>query len=330
MNLFLDTNIFLNFYHYSNDDLEQLKKLAQLIKNHNILLLSTDQIQNEYQRNRENKISDALKSFKEQRIPNQFPQICKQYPEYEKLCEAVRNFEDNKKSTLDKIQTDIDNQKLAADTIITELFASATIFKINDEIIKKARDRYDLGNPPGKEHSYGDAVNWELLLENVKNKSDLFLISEDRDYYSKIHPNSPSDFLFNEWKRIKDSKIYIFKSLSDFFNEKFPTIKLETEEEKDKAIIEFANSRTFDMTHKAINKLRKYSEFSAEQVRKIIVASDINDQIFLIKDDPDVKAFLKKIINEYRDQIDDETLSSFNLRFLYFEKEFPHEFDIPF
>ena len=32
MNLFIDTNVFLSFFHLSNDDLEEIHKLAVLIE----------------------------------------------------------------------------------------------------------------------------------------------------------------------------------------------------------------------------------------------------------------------------------------------------------
>ncbi len=33
MNVFIDTNIYLNFYHFTSDDLGQLKQLIVVIKN---------------------------------------------------------------------------------------------------------------------------------------------------------------------------------------------------------------------------------------------------------------------------------------------------------
>jgi PIN domain len=71
MNLFIDTNIYLTFYHYSSDDLEELKKLAVAIKSGEITLYSTQQIQDEFKRNRESKIADALKRFNEQKLGTQ-------------------------------------------------------------------------------------------------------------------------------------------------------------------------------------------------------------------------------------------------------------------
>lgn len=82
MNLFIDTNVFLSFFHLSNDDLEEIHKLAVLIDKGDVTLWLTEQVKNEFKRNRESKISDAVKKLKEQKSKPQFPQICKDYEEY--------------------------------------------------------------------------------------------------------------------------------------------------------------------------------------------------------------------------------------------------------
>jgi hypothetical protein len=61
MNLFIDTNIFLSFYHLSSDDLEELRKLGVLLDKKKVTLLLPKQVIDEYRRNREVKIADALK-----------------------------------------------------------------------------------------------------------------------------------------------------------------------------------------------------------------------------------------------------------------------------
>ena len=40
MNLFIDANIFLDFYHLSGGDIEELKKLVALVENGDIVLFS--------------------------------------------------------------------------------------------------------------------------------------------------------------------------------------------------------------------------------------------------------------------------------------------------
>ena len=59
MKIFIDTNVYLKFYHYSNDELEELRKLIVLIEQGEILLYVPSQVFNEFTRNREVKIADA-------------------------------------------------------------------------------------------------------------------------------------------------------------------------------------------------------------------------------------------------------------------------------
>lgn len=40
MNLFIDANIFLDFYHLSGGDIEELKKLVALVENGDIVLFT--------------------------------------------------------------------------------------------------------------------------------------------------------------------------------------------------------------------------------------------------------------------------------------------------
>ena len=56
MNLFIDTNIFLSFYYLSSDDLEELNKLAVLLQQSEVTLFLTNQVVEEFRRNRENRL----------------------------------------------------------------------------------------------------------------------------------------------------------------------------------------------------------------------------------------------------------------------------------
>ena len=62
MNLFLDSNIWLSLYHFTNDDLEQFEKLKDMV-NKSIRLFVPQQVYREIVRNRESKLKDALKCF---------------------------------------------------------------------------------------------------------------------------------------------------------------------------------------------------------------------------------------------------------------------------
>jgi predicted nucleic acid-binding protein len=77
INLFIDTNVFLSFYHLTSEDLEELKKLTPLIDNEEIKLFLPDQVRDEFFRNRGAKIADAMKKLKEAKFTLSFPLFAK-------------------------------------------------------------------------------------------------------------------------------------------------------------------------------------------------------------------------------------------------------------
>ena len=226
MNLFIDTNIFLSFYHLTSDDLEELKKLAVLLRERKMQLLLPDQVIQEFRRNRENKIADALKRLRDQKLSLQFPQLCKDYDEYTRLRQLQKDYEGNHVELLRRIAEDVKNESLKADTTLQELFGLATRIAADDSIVDQARLRVEIGNPPGKSGSLGDAISWEALLTTVPNGQDLYLITDDKDYCSPLDGSVFNSFLLQEWEEKKESRLFYYRRLSSFFKERFPDIKL--------------------------------------------------------------------------------------------------------
>lgn len=308
MQLFIDTNIFLSFYHFKSDDLEELKKLNILIRQQKIKLLLTDQVIDEFNRNRENKIADAIKHLKDQRFNLQFPQLCKDYDEYERLREYQKQYEKEHNALLSKMSEDIKNRTLKADTIITELFSSGQQILTTDEILLAARLRMDIGNPPGKNGSLGDAINWEALLNTALEEEEIYFITDDKDYCSSINSEAFNEFLLREWNQKKKSQVIYHKQLSSLFKKSFPEIKLASELEKDFLIQEFANSGSFMYTHLTISKLNHYTDFTSAQLNRIVEAAGTNSQIAWIIEDEDVKNFLLRVISGKESHLDGDNL----------------------
>lgn len=332
MNLFIDTNVYLSFYHFSNDDLEELNKLSVAIDNKKIKLFITEHAISEYKRNRDAKIADALKRFVEQKAPTQFPQICKEYKEFDDLRKCLSAYEVYKSRILTSLKSDIEHRTLGADKIILDLFSRATTIPLKDEYFDKALRRHQLGNPPGKKDSIGDAVNWTCLASAVPENEEMFFISNDKDYFSVLAEENPCHFLVDEWKTQKGSEIWFYRSLSDFFREKFPDIKLASELEKELAIKNFVNSSSFDSTHKAIKKLTKFNDLTSEDINQIISASVTNNQIYLIKEDEDIRSFLFGLAENYEEEIDTDLWNAFQDTFTLEDNQPEYEFvdGIPF
>lgn len=311
--LFIDTNIYLTFYHFSSDDLEELKKLLVAVDNEKIKLYITQQVINEFRRNREAKIADALKFFNAQKLPDQFPQIFRAYEEYKTLRELLKLFSEARAALLATLTSDIDSNNCGADVIINGLFDKANIIELDDDIVEAAKIRVSLGNPPGIKNSYGDSINWELLLKHFPVDEELHFITEDtKDYSSKIEKGRLSEFLNLEWQENGKSTLYYYTKLSDFLRKEFPNIKLASELERELAINSFASSPNFANTKSAIRKLKNFTDFTDSEIIEIIEASTTNNQIYWIRSDSIVHNFLVGIIKGREDALDSELLEEFN------------------
>ncbi|MFA7681565.1 MAG: PIN domain-containing protein [Candidatus Peribacteraceae bacterium] len=309
----MDTNIFLDFYHFSGDDLDELKKLLDVIFKEEITLYLPSQVVDEFRRNREVKIKDAFSQLSTEKLEQPFPEFCKRYPEYEVMRRAAKDFKDAKSKMMEKILLDVKAQTLKADEVIRDLFSAAKKFE-TEKYVPIADKRMKLGNPPGKNGSYGDALNWECLLEVIPDNEDLFFISGDKDYKSlfesTIHP-----FLKDEWSKKKKSKVHFYEKLSDFFAEHQKNIKLEMEQRKNRLINNLLKSGSFRTTHHVISQLSKFRNFSDSEVNEIIRGSLENWEIRAVMTDEDVYDFLWKIVKDRKDVIEPDLLKEFIERY---------------
>lgn len=300
MKVFIDTNILLDIYHLSGADLEELRKLKKMVEKEKVKLLVSSQVVDEFWRNRERVISDALKSFKESKAVAKIPNIIRAYPEAKDLKASVNKTNEIVRALLEKTTEDIENDALKADAVVQELLSAVTIGEISDETIARAKRRCELGNPPGKKDSLGDGVNWEWLLEQEIDfwDDELIIISADGDYESELTKGKPREYLLREWStRNTGCKLVLVKSLTDFFAARFPGIQLAEEIDKAEEIERLENSSNFATTHKAVDALSKYDDFKDAEIKRIAAAYLENSQIAWILGDEDVKAFGRKVVD---------------------------------
>ncbi len=152
-------------------------------------------MRDEPKRNREVRINNALQRFKQTVLPVQLPSFMKGYEEFDEIKKVSDNLQTKSDTILDKVRKDISEYKLLADELINGIFRNSNVIETSKEIYDDARMRMALGNPPGKNKSIGDAVNWVILLEHVPNKKDLHIISEDGDFFSSSKKNNVHPFL---------------------------------------------------------------------------------------------------------------------------------------
>ena len=295
MQLFIDTNVFLSFYHMTNEDLIELQKLVRLIGEKEVILHLPQQVIDETWRNRAAKINDSLSPFQKAKFSLAYPSYCKAYEEYDKMRTLQKETEKQHANLIQKIEADVAKRNLKADILLNELFGMAKTIERSPSIIAKARERMDLGNPPGKKGSLGDAINWECLLESVPKGYTLILIADDSDFSSPLDTYKINEFLAQEWGR----GIIFYRRLSDFFKKHYPDINLETETQKDALIESLASSASFASTHAAIAALSKHNGFTQKQIEDIVSAVLLNNQVGWILGDDDVYVFYSMIHDKY-------------------------------
>lgn len=295
MHVFIDTNILLNFFHFSKDDLDTLSKVFANHEHGTATVYLTQQVCDEFRRNRENKIKDALKRFTDIKLAAQLPSFMKEYEEYESIRQLSTDLQTQVKSLRSKVDADILGEKLQADRLISDIFSRSEIISLTTEVYTEATIRMAIGNPPGKSGSIGDAINWTTLLKQVPSNQPLHVISEDGDFYSVINEDAVHPFLAEEWKRINGSKLFVYRTLAAFMKDQFDGVAFTFDSAKEALIDQLSTSRSFSSTHQYIAKLEDYSYFSLKEVERILAAAVDNDQFYRIRKDPDVSDFLNRV-----------------------------------
>lgn len=313
MNLFIDTNILLDFYHLSGSDIDELHKLIPHLVDKSLILYVPQQLCEEFKRNRDNKIQDAMNEFQKTKFKISFPAFCKLYPEYSELQEILKTANMKHAELYQKAISDVDAVALKADNVIAELFAKAQIIELSDDVYKNALLRFHKGNPPGKKKvTIGDEINWEALLEAVPMGDDLNFVTNDGDYSAAMDTNKINQFLDEEWSIKKKSSIIFHKSLQSFFKTSYPEIKLAGDAKKNALIEDLAKSGSFAMTHLIIGNLAQLNDFSASQVEQLIQIADMNNQVGWVIGDEDVLEFYTMLKAKFSEGVSPESLQTLN------------------
>lgn len=239
MQLFIDANIYLDYFRQSSERLQSLKALKKLLFKKKLTLLVPTQVKEEYLRNKEKTVEDSRKTLLSQITQFGFnpPTLIKEWREAKNIRKYLEKINKIHKNLVKKYDQEIEKETSQAEILIQDLFSIGKELKENKDILDKAFTRYLKGNPPRKsDNSYGDAIIWGLLLKEASG-DDLSIISRDGDF-SSIRKKQPilRVFLQKEWKDSSSKRIKLFTSLGEFINdfENKPTIKKEIIE-KEKA-----------------------------------------------------------------------------------------------
>ena len=300
--LFVDTNVFLSLYAFSDEDIEQFRKIFVLSQQGEIDFILPKQVVDEFWRNREAKIResyDRIKSYDRVKIPA----VVRDLPAAKAVMSAQNELGKAHSELVDGLLERASKHELSADKLIKEIFEKSTLIETTQEVLDRAKKRVLLGNPPGKSGSYGDAINWECVLTKVDIFDTLHFVSRDKDYASKLHEGSFNEFLDRELSELHVADVEYYSSLKEFIERHFPEVKIEAFLQAAEAVQALEQSGSFSSTHLAITRLNSCEVFSINQVKRLIVAGEENAQVSWILGDDDVFGFFKSLRDSYKDQL---------------------------
>lgn len=303
LHIFIDTNVLLSFYSFTQDDLTRLELLATQVEGGTFVILTTTHVRNEFRRNREAKIAESRKEFSSKRLDMKFPTLCDAYAETAELRRLAREYSQAHGRLVEKIDADAALRTLKADQLIERFFGGAKTIDVTADIVERARLRVDMGNPPGKRGSLGDALNWEALL-GYGVADQLVFVTDDADFYSPLNSDRPREFLVDEWGESVGHPIGFVRRLSEL-PEPVPHEALPAEDapdERDAAVSQLMDSGNFAWTHHAISELSRFDHFTARQVRNLVAATS-NSQVGWIIGDEDVRGFYQWLLETHKDSM---------------------------
>ena len=203
--IFIDTNIFLDFYRYNKND--NILNLFNEFKKYQKFLITTEQSIDEFNRNRDKTINDFIDILNSQLNTIYDKNFLSNLDGF---CDYIRSIKEANKSIKKMIDKCRDLMFNVNDDPVNKLFhlSCHKIFSRTNEIIFKAKQRKYIGNPPvSNKYTCCDEIIWETLLENCK--YNLIIISRDGTFVDN------SRFLKEEYKWRTSKKLEIVSTISD-------------------------------------------------------------------------------------------------------------------
>ncbi|MGH8062568.1 MAG: PIN domain-containing protein [Pseudoxanthomonas sp.] len=249
--LFVDTNIWLDFYRARNDAGLALLKHAEAVSDS---IIVTYQLESEFKKNRQAAIIEGMQELKP---PGQIPRpaIFSDAKSTQMLNKSLKEAEKRVKELKSRLSKALENPT-ANDAVYQ---ACQRIFHKTDALTltrddpaklairRKAFRRYLHGCPPRKKNdtSFGDAFNWEWMVACANSQNaELVIVSRDSDFGAtfdnKVFVNDHLRQEFSE-RVSKKRKLLLYTRLSEALKH-FAIPVTESEVNAEKEIVETKTS----------------------------------------------------------------------------------------
>lgn len=238
LKLFVDANIFLNFF---REDMPKFHSLIEALEAMRSNLLVTERVAHEVRRNKVQVVDNTLQGFRKQlelpsiRVPSHLGGNADASLEalnselsaaYHKVRDLKQRFTSYTNELLRQVARSEDATSLALERIFADAVAAT------GEQLALARERQAYGDPPGKPNDpLGDQVSWEQVLAQIRNGAEVWLVTSDRDYFDSVgDTNILNPVLAMDVKRIANAQVpKVFSKLIDAVEAAREALKSEKE-----------------------------------------------------------------------------------------------------
>jgi PIN domain len=188
--LFIDTNIFLDFYRARND--AGISLLAKIDSLHD-QIITTCQVEMEFKKNRQRVISDSVSGLKPPEFNLTTPAFLAEAATVKVIKNQIHDVKKRVEKLKGRILSTLENPKTQDRIYQTtqRLFNNPSSLNLRHDtadyrlVWRKALRRFLEGRPPRKREdtSAGDSVNWEWIIRCIeKTNRDVIIVSRDADY----------------------------------------------------------------------------------------------------------------------------------------------------
>lgn len=178
--IYIDTNVFLDFYQSATDRLEVFQELQARATT----ILLTQQTVEEFQRNRVTRLVELAKNIEKTASLQIFTSaVVRELPAFSELIKLRDSALAVSRKITDELRSWATNED--SDIVLLEfnkLAVAASCLPTTSESIGRAHQRKLLGRPPTSpdKHTIGNELIWETILAGAK--SDLIVVSRDKAF----------------------------------------------------------------------------------------------------------------------------------------------------
>jgi hypothetical protein len=235
--LFIDSNKYLDLYRM-NGGKKLLASLAEQID----YIFVTQQVVNEVERNkiqvaadflRKKSMDSKLQTFNlpDHLSSNSIDQRKDILQRMSQIVYSIKGINAEVDALFLGIMEQISRSEDEVSQALSPIFANA--MPHSSEELQRARERKELGNPPGKiTNPVGDQLTWEQILTHFKDKKRIWIITRDGDY-GTIYSGKGflNRFLYDELCKVtSEPEVYLFGDTVEGINHFISTTGVKAEQ----------------------------------------------------------------------------------------------------